>query len=67
MEKFNNILQKIAELQQQHSAKATRADGLRAYFRGVAIDESGRAVLYWLLIDENGDEVGDEFTTGAEV
>ena len=51
----------------QARTKATRADGLRAYFRGVAIDENGRAVLYWLLIDENGDEVGDEFTTGAEV
>lgn len=47
----------------QARLRAPWAAGLRAYFRGVAIDENGRAVLYWVLIDTNGDEVGDEFTT----
>lgn len=47
----------------QARAKAERADGLRAYFHGVAIDENGGAVFNWFLLDESGEEVGEEYTS----
>lgn len=38
-----------------------RADGLRAYFDGVAINEHGKPVFILTLIDEDGNECGTEY------